>query len=234
MSLPKLNNVEFFTEVPSTKQEIKFRPFTVKEQKALLIAREGADSKSILNSVVNVINDCVLSDINVDNLATFDIEFLFLQIRGQSIGDVIPLKVKSECCNATHDVEVDLKDIKVNFPKEVSPNIQLNDTYGIKLKYPNYKSLKGLDITKADVDQNIEFLARSVEMVYDKDTVHDNFTLDECKEFILSLTVEQLEKVLEFFRNAPSMKHEVGYKCIKCGKELRLELNGLNDFFSLG
>ena len=113
MSLPKMNNIEFFTEVPSTKKEIRFRPFTIKEQKALLIARESADKKSILNSVVTIIKDCVLDDIDVSKLAGFDIEFLFLQIRGQSIGDVIPLKLKPDCfeeCKNVVDLRLGLDD----------------------------------------------------------------------------------------------------------------------------
>lgn len=237
MALPKLNNIEFLTEIPSTKKEIRFRPFTIKEQKALLIARESADKKSILNSVVTIISDCVLDDIDVSKLAGFDIEFLFLQIRGQSIGDVIPLKLRPDCfeeCKTPTEVEINLKDIKVIFPDNASDIIELNDTYSVKMRYPDYRTLMTVNTQQLDVDQNIEFLARNIAMVFDKDAVHDTFTLDEAKDFILSLTVEQLDKILEFFRNAPVMKHTLDYKCMKCGKGSKLELNGLQDFFSLG
>lgn len=232
MSLPAINNIEFFTEIPSTKQEVKYRPFTVREQKSLLVAKVSENKKDIVNSVLNVIKDCVLTDIETEKLASFDAEFLFLKIRGKSMGEDIPFKMRHKDCIPT-EMTLNVDEVNVSFPENQESKFMINDTYGVVVKYPSFKDLEMLEGTN-DVEQNLKFLAANLTMVYDKDKVYDNFSQQEAYDFILSLTTSQLDKVNEFFMNLPVLKHTVEYKCAGCGEIVKEELRGLNDFFSLG
>ena len=232
MSLPAINNIEFFTEIPSTKQEVKYRPFTVREQKALLVAKMSESKKDVINSVLNVIRDCVLTDIDTDSLANFDAEFLFLKIRGKSMGEDIPFKLKHKDCIPT-EVTLNVDDVNISFPENQESKFMINETYGVVLKYPSFKDLELLEGT-TDVEKNLNFLAANLKMVYDEKTVYDNFSQKEAYDFILSLTTSQLDKINDFFSNLPVMKHTIEYKCAGCGEIVKEELRGQTDIFSLG
>ena len=232
MSLPTINNIEFFTEIPSSKKEIKYRPFTVREQKSLLVAKLSDNQKDIINAVLNTIKDCVLDDINVEELANFDAEFLFLKIRGKSMGEDIPFQLRHGDCKPT-ELSLNVDDVKVFFPEKIKTKFMINDKYGVVVKYPSFKDLELLNSTN-NVEDNLRFLAANLVMVYDSEKVYDNFNREDAYNFILSLTTEQLDKVNEFFVDLPVLKHIVKFKCADCGEETETELRGLSDFFSLG
>jgi len=237
MALPTVNDIQFFTTVPSTKQEVKFTPFTVKQQKTLLIARESKDEKEITNSVINVIDQCLVDQLDLKKLASFDIQYLFLQIRGKSIGEVIEFKMPhyhNKECNKPLDLQINIDDVKVVFPENHTNKIEINDTYGVVLRYPSINGYKIIEDEKNQVEANLKFVAGSIEMVYDKEKVYDDFTLDEAYNFLMTLTTEQLDKLLEFFKNLPSIDYSIEFDCPHCKQHDQIYFRSLADFFMLG
>ena len=236
MAIPLMVTPEFVTEIPSTKQQIKFRPFLVKEEKILFMALEGGDGNEIINAVRNVLKNCILNEeVDVGALSTFDIEYLFLQLRGKSVGEVIELNLKhtdnNECKHVT-PYEVKIDDINVTFPAGVTDKVMINDSVGIKLNYPSLESFKlSEEYTQANMDSIISFIADHVEFVFDQDNVYDQFTKKDVIEFIESLNSIQFQKITSFFNNTPVLKHEINWTCPSCGKEENIVLRGLQSFF---
>lgn len=193
MALPKLTTPEFETEIPSTKEIIKYRPFLVKEEKILYIALESEDEVEIERAITNVLSSCILSDIDIQKLASYDVEYLFLQLRSKSVGEVVDLTLRhgeDKNCDKITDVKVDLSKVKVHFYDNHNYKIQVSKELGVKLKDPNLTHLA--NITGDDnYDNTIKVIAGCVDLVYDKENVYDDFTLDEAQEFLLSMTQEQ-------------------------------------------
>ena len=239
MSLQVLKSPEYTTNVPSTKQTIKFRPFLVQEENLLFMALQGGDQKEMTNAVSNIIKACVLTeDFNVDKLAMFDVEYLFLQLRGKSVGENVDLRLKhpkgSECKNIV-DVSVNLDQINVTFPEEYSDKIQLTDEVGIKLQFPGVKHIMemgDIDVNNQNFDQLLDFVCSCVLCIYDNDNVYDTFTRDEIKSFLESLSQKQFEKVQQFFSNAPKLQHKIEWTCNKCGEKETIHMEGLASFFT--
>lgn len=227
---------EFVTEVPSTKQQIKFRPFLVKEEKILFMALEGGDAIEIANAVRNVLRSCILDEeFEVSGLATFDIEYLFLQLRSKSVGEVIELNLRhpenSECKHVT-EYGINVDDIKVVFPQDVTNTVMVTDTVGLKLNYPSLESLKKAEkFESVSMDAVIDLIAEHVECIFDQENVFDQFTKQEVVEFIESLNSNQFKELTNFFNNAPELKHEINWTCSACNKEERIVLRGLQSFF---
>jgi hypothetical protein len=237
MSLPQLVSPEFTMEIPSTKQKIKFRPFLVKEEKILLMAMESGDQSDVSRTVEQILNNCILDDIDISKLATFDIEYLFLQLRGKSVGEVIELQLKhtkkdSECKHITQ-FNLNLDDIKVK--GDISDGkIMLDDKIGVKVNYPTYKTIA--DLSKRQVDDQTEMafktIAMMVEYVYDKENVYSDFTEDEMEDWINQLNQKQFEKITSFVQDAPKLKQDIEWTCNKCGEKDKITLEGLQSFFT--
>lgn len=237
MALPVVNNIEFFTKIPSTKQEIKFTPFTVKQQKNMLIARESQEDQIIVNAVLNVLKECIQEDLDYEKLASFDIQYLFLQIRGKSIGEVIEFKIPhwhNEECNMPIDLKLNVEEVGVTFPEGHTNKIQINDQYGMVIKYPSVKGYEAIKDEKNSVEANLKFIAASIEMVYDNEKVYDDFTFDEAYNFLMTLTTEQLQKVTNFYETLPYMYHKIEFDCPHCNQHDIIEFRSLADFFMLG
>jgi hypothetical protein len=236
MAIPVMVAPEFVTEVPSTKQQIKFRPFLVKEEKILFMALEGGDAIEIANAVRNVLRSCILDEeFEVSGLATFDIEYLFLQLRSKSVGEVIELNLRhpenSECKHVT-EYGINVDDIKVVFPQDVTNTVMVTDTVGLKLNYPSLESLKKAEkFESVSMDAVIDLIAEHVECIFDQENVFDQFTKQEVVEFIESLNSNQFKELTNFFNNAPELKHEINWTCSACNKEERIVLRGLQSFF---
>ena len=231
MALPVMVTPEFETTIPSTEKDIKFRPFLVKEEKILFMALQGQDPSEMSNAVKRVLQNCILtSDVDVDSLATFDIEYLFLRLRAKSVGEVIELRLKHRegDCNYVHNYELNLEDVKVQFDEELDNKVQLSDQVGIVLKYPTIDSAQTAD---NDLDEMMDFVADCVEMVYDSDNVYENFSKDEIKQFLESLNGTQFKKVRDFFNKVPKLSHDIEWTCPQCGKTEKVYLEGLASFF---
>ena len=232
MSLPTLTAPEFVTKVPSTGEEIKYRPFLVREEKILLMALEGGDEKEISNAITNILNSCILSDVNLNDLATFDVEYLFLKLRSKSVGEVIELKLghsdkDSECKHRT-DVSINIDDI--NVVGEIKDGkIDLNEQIGIKLRYAGINDVSNID--KGSTSQLFDVVVSCVEYIYDNDNVYDDFTKDEMSKWLEQLDSNQFKMVTEFFQEAPKLSHTVEWTCPECGKKETLVLEGMQSFF---
>jgi hypothetical protein len=236
MPLPIVNEVPRYTlTVPSTKKEFRYRPFLVKEQKVLLIALESQDNKQILSSIVDTISSCIDEDIDLSSLTTFDVEYMFTRIRAKSVGETSKIIVKCSECEADNEHEVQLDQITVDVPDKIQ-NIQLNDKYTLKLKYPMYSHM-----TKADLSEN----ASSSETLYhltigcldSLQSEEENFSFkDETKkdteDFLDSLTSDQFNMIMEFVNTVPSLSHDIKFTCTSCNQDNTYTLRGINDFFS--
>ena len=229
MALPLLSTPEYDIEVPSTKETITIRPFLVKEEKILLTALEGGDEKEIVKSIKQVMKNCILSDVEIDNLSFFDFEYIFLMMRSKSVGDVIELNLEHHC-GETNKVSIDINSIQVQFSEDHSDTIKLNDDIGIKMKYPTISNTDMFTDTN-DVNKVFEIMETSIDYVYDSETVYDEFTKEELKSFLESMDKDQLEKIMDFFNTMPSLEHEIEYTCTNCGEVQKYILRGISDFF---
>ena len=229
MALPSIVTPEFITTVPSTGQQIKYRPFLVKEEKILLMAMEGKDTNEIQNAIMMILNNCILEDIEVDKLATFDVEYLFMQLRAKSVGEQIEVKIghSHENCSARTDIAINVDDIKV--VGEVSDGkIMLTDTVGVKVRYPN---LKDLSKVTNDSESLFRLIYNCVEYVYDMEEVYNDFSEKEIEEWLNTLNQAQFKKISDFFNAVPRLSHEVTWKCETCGETDKVTLEGLQSFF---
>jgi len=235
MALPLLNTPEFETKIPSTGQAIKFRPFLVKEEKILFMALQGGDTKEMANAVNNIIGACVLNEeFDTSKLALFDIEYLFLKLRGKSVGEQIDLKVRhvdSECNHAT-EVYINIDDVDVVFPETYTDKIQLTDQVGIQMRPPGIKQTSGASEGDVSFDSVLDLICDCVVCIYDHDNVYDSFTKDEIVQFIEGLNQQQFAKIQQFFTEIPKLKHKIEWKCPKCGQDDQVTVEGLNNFFT--
>lgn len=233
MALPKLITPEFETTIPSSKKKIKFRPFLVKEEKILYMALEGGNEDEIENSIIKVLEDCILADVDPRKLASYDVEYLFLQLRSKSVGEVVELSLRHGAdtdCDHRTPVAVDLNKVKVKFFKDHEYKININDELGMKLKDPTLSDLNGM--TDTDYNNTIKLIANCVDMVYDKEDVYPDFTIEEATEFLLSMTQEQFKNIEKFFDTLPKLQHEIKWTCPECGKKDSVTVEGLQSFFT--
>ena len=234
MALPQLTTPEFQTLLPSTQETIHFRPFLVKEEKLLLMAQQGKDQKEILNVVFQILESCLKTPLEVKKLAPFDIEWLFLQLRAKSVGEVIDLKLKhmKEECQGITDVEMNINDIKVQYPDKKDDVIMMDQNIGVKMRYPSVEMVDPEKFEDPSIKDIFGLLDKCVVNVFDANQVYNEFTSQELTDFLESLDQKQFQKIVDFFNNTPKVKHTVEYKCAKCGEIVKYPLEGLLDFFS--
>lgn len=241
MALPKIATPTYELEIPSIKKTIKYRPFLVKEEKVLIIAMESEDSKQIADAVKTVITNCILTtDLDIDQLTTFDIEYLFLNIRGKSVGENVEILITCPDDGTTQvPVNVDLDEIKVVFNKEHKKDIKLNNELSIRMKYPsmsefvkNNFSFKS-DESSPKVDETLDIICSCIEQIYDKEEtwVATDFSKDEIREFVDQLTSKQFKEIEKFFDTMPKLSHTIKIKNPNTKVENKVVLEGLNSFF---
>ena len=239
MPLPKITTAEYELKLPSNGKTVKYRPFLVREEKILILSLESQDQKQISNAVKQVLKECVLTKgIKIDNLPSFDIEYLFLNIRGKSVGETIELIVTCGDDGVTEvPVTVNIDDIEVVKSDDHSPDIELADGYTVKMKYPSlsqFVETNFQDDEKNQVEKSFNIVAQSIDMVYNDEEM---FSASECtkkelKEWVESLTSEQFQKIEKFFDSMPKLKHTLKVTNPKTKKENTIELEGLTDFFA--
>ena len=236
MPLPQITTPEFTTTLPSTGERLSFRPFLVKEEKILLMAQEGKDKQEIQTAILNILEECIKTPLTVHDLPLFDIEWLFLQLRAKSVGEVIDLKIKhieNKECNYPNPVEVNLEEVKMKNDPNHNNIIMIDDSIGVTMRYPSLKLLGDKDPATTKMSDVFNIMCDCVLNVFDKDQVYNDFTPTELDKFIGDLDQKQLTKFMDFFQTMPKLQHTIKYKCEKCGEEVEHELNGLLDFFSL-
>ncbi len=232
MTLPKIVTPTYELEIPSSKEKITYRPFLVKEEKILLLAQEAGEESDILNAIKQIIKNCTFEEVEVENLALFDLEYIFLNIRSKSVGEKVELKLLCDDDGETYaDVTIDLEKIEVDFPEEHTNNIQLTDTISLVMRYPQMSALSLT--TVSDTETIFHMIKTSIRQIIDGETIYEqvDFTEEDLDAFIESLTSEHFKNIQEFFQTMPKLKHVVKYKNPKTKKQNKRTLEGLNSFF---
>ena len=236
MALPTMDLPSYELEIPSNKKKIKIRPFLVKEEKVLLLALESDDEKNIKDAVYNLLKTCILSRLKVENLSTFDLEYIFLNIRAISVGEVVEILITCQDDEETKvKYNLNLTNINVIFPEGHTNKIMLTDTTGVIMKYPSFDDfVEGQFSNKQyNEDSVIKIIAGSIDQIFQGDEVYDQSTTTkkEFLQFVENLTKDQLEKIQEFFESAPRLEHTFNITNPNTGVESEYSLRGLQSFF---
>ena len=233
MALPKLNNANYELTLPSTGKQLKYRPFLVKEQKALMIAQESEDDKLIENTFAQIISDCVLDEIDPYKLPMFDIEFIFLKIRGKSVGEKVQLKLLCPDDNKTYvDVEIDLEEVDVQMPVDHNNIVNLTEDIKLIMKYPTLTNMKSYD-EDGQIKSMFDMMKNCIHEVHDGETVHSKVDMSDSdlNEFIESLTTEKFQSLAEFFDTMPKVAHSIDVTNPKTKKKGEVVIEGIQSFF---
>ncbi len=239
MPLPKIATPTFELEIPSLKKTIKYRPFLVKEEKILILAMESEDPKQIAEAVKTVISNCIITKgIKVADLATFDIEYMFLNIRGKSVGENIDVLITCPDDNETQvPTSIDIDDIQVTYNENHSRDIKLDDTLTLRMKYPSMQEFiknNFAQSTNVSVDDTFDMIASCIEQVYSEEEswAASDMTKKELLEFVEQFTSKQFKEIERFFETMPKLSHTVKLKNPNTGVESEVVLEGLTSFFA--
>ena len=237
MPLPKISAPSYELVIPSSKKKIKYRPFLVKEEKILILALEGQDQKQIANAVKDVISHCILTrGIKVDKLSTFDIEYLFLNIRGKSVGEEVEIMVTCPDDGKTQVATmINLDDIQVQVNDDHNPDIKLDDEYTMRMKYPSMDEFIKTNFATGDinVDDTFKLISSCIDQVYSEDEswTSADCTKKELTDFIEQLNSKQFKEVEKFFETMPKLSHTVKVTNPETKVENEIVLEGLQSFF---
>jgi len=233
MTLPTINVPTYELEIPSSKEKLTYRPFLVKEEKILLLAMEQDNENEMLAAVRQIIANCTYDKINIENLALFDLEYIFLRIRAKSVGEISKLQLLCEDDGETYaEVEVNLEDVQVNFQDKHTNNITLSDDISLIMEYPQFNII-GLKEGDSETKYVFKLIKQSISQIIDGETIHErvDFSDKELDTFLESLTTEHFKDVQNFFETMPKLQHEVKFKNPKTKKQNKVTLEGLNSFF---
>ena len=236
MALPKLNTPTYELEIPSTDEKIQYRPFLVKEEKILMMALETKDNAQIVNAVKDIVNECTFNKINISTMPMFDTEFIFLQIRSKSVGEVSKLRLLCPDDKKTYaDIELDLNEVKVQVGDDHTNKIKLTDDMGIIMTYPSIESFADSGIQEINATNMLDVIGSCILQIYEQkgEKVYEakDQTKKELTEFIEQLNTKQFQDVQKFFDTMPRLKHTIKIKNPKTKKTSEVTLSGLNDFF---
>jgi DNA-directed RNA polymerase subunit M/transcription elongation factor TFIIS len=244
MALPKIDTPVYETTLISTGKTIKYRPFLVKEQKLFLMASQSDDVKEVVNTIKQVLSNCILSEeVNVNNLPVFDLEHLFLQIRARSVSEVVNLKYtcnndivdekgENKKCGGLVKVDLNLLEIKPTIDNTHSNKIQLTEKLGIMMKYPTFDIVQKLNIkNEADL---LDLVVACIESIYDEEQIYyaKDVSKKELEEFVENLQQSDLEKIQHFFQTMPKLSKKFDFKCPKCGYNEDVNIEGIQSFFA--
>ena len=244
MALPKNQSPVYPLAIPSTSQEVKFRPFVVKDEKALMLAMQSENEVTMVNTLRDLIRNCVEEEIDVDRLATFDLEYIFAQMRGKSVGEMVELigkcdNVEAGCVDnpkAQVKLQIDITQIPVHFPEGHDKKIMFDDKTGLVMRYPSMKEFVDREFLQKEMktDEVYEFIADSIDQIFDDEEVYDSSTTTkkEFRTFVDSLTTKQFEKIQKFYETSPKLSHTFKVVNPKTGKESSYTIEGLQSFFA--
>ena len=240
MALPLNNTPVYNLDIPSTKQTIKYRPFLVKDQKALMLAQQSESQKVMVDTLKSVIKSCVADPIDVDSLAMFDLEYIFTQLRAKSVGETVDLIMS---CDEDHGeqnklakvkMSIDLTKIEVEAAPDHTNKISMWGDVGVVMKYPSVDIIKKFEtIDNNDTETVFNIITQSIDYIYDGEEVYHakEQTKDELLQFVNNLTTEQFQKIQGFFETMPKLKYDVHYNCPVCSKAHTVRLEGMDSFF---
>jgi len=239
MPLPKISTPTYELEIPSSKKVIKYRPFLVKEEKVLIIAMESEDTKQIANAVKTVISSCILSKgVKVDELSTFDIEYLFLNIRGKSVGEDVEVLITCPDDNITQvPVLINLDEIQIQIADDHTRDIKLDDNLILRMKYPSMEEFIKTNFASGEqigVTETFDLIAACIEQVYNEEEswAASDCTKKELSEFIEQLSSKQFKQIEKFFDTMPKLSHKIKILNPNTNVESEVVLEGLSAFFA--
>jgi len=241
--LPKLDVPMYTVNLISTGKPVRFRPFLVKEQKLFLMASESEDSNEMVSVIRQVLKNCVLDEVDIDSLPTFDLEYLFMNLRARSVEEIVDLRYKcnntvkgdsgeDKKCSGVVEFKMNLLEVQPTKNPDHKNKIQLTENLGIAFKYPTFEMIQRYEkMDEGQVMMNI--LVDCIDYIYDKDQVYyaKNSTRKELEEFVDNLQQKDLEKFKEFFDTMPEIKKDVHFKCPKCEYEEDITIKGMQNFF---
>ena len=237
MALPKLDVPIYELTVPSTDEKIKYRPFLIKEEKILLIAMESGQNEDVIQGVKQIVSECTFNKLKLGNMPMFDVEYIFLQIRSKSVGEVSKLKILCRDDGETYaNVEVDLTEIEVQVNDDHTNKIELTDEMGVIMRYPTIDSFSTAGISDITPENMLDVIVACIDKIYDKkgEEVYDSkdSSKKELMDFVEGMNTTQFQDVQAFFDSMPKLRHEITVVNPKTKKENIVALSGLNDFFA--
>lgn len=237
MALPLSKTPVYHLTIPSSGEKVKFRPFLVKDEKALLLAQQSEDAVVMINTLKEVIKSCLDDKVDVSKLAMFDIEYIFTQLRAKSVGEISELIFKCGHCDDEKGrvkVSIDLTQLKVDKPENHKDLIPLFDNVGIKMKYPDIDMIKKLEgANPENMDQIFDIMIQCIDYIYDEEQMFHASEQSKADmiQFLENLTSDQFSKVQTFFETMPKIRHEVDFDCPACKNHNHTVLEGINSFF---
>ena len=241
MPLPKINTPSHELVLPSTGKKIKYRPFLVREEKILVMAMESEDMKQVTTAIVDILNNCILTrGVKVEKLSTFDIEYLFLNVRSKSVGETVEVNVTCPDDGETQvQMEIDIDSIKVQKDKNHTNIVKLDDNLSMKLKYPSMNefienNFDASDTSRSEVSQSLDMITSCIDMIYNEEESWSSTdsTKKELLEFIEQLNTKQFKEIEKFFATMPKLSHTIKVKNPNTKVESEVVLEGLASFFS--
>jgi|TARA_B100000780_G_scaffold269564_1_gene228468 hypothetical protein len=233
MGLPKLNSAKYELSLPSTGATIKYRPFLVKEQKALMIAQESEDDKVIESTFAQIINDCVADNVDPYKMPMFDIEYVFLKIRGKSVGEVVDLKVTCPDDEETQiSVSIPLDEVKVQMSETHTNVVTLSNDISVIMRYPCLGDMKGFNAL-GETKSLFEMIKRCIHEVHDGEEVYHRVDMSEkdLEDFIDSMSSKNFESIGEFFTSMPKLSYDLEIVNPKTKVKSVMPIEGLQSFF---
>jgi hypothetical protein len=233
--LPKIQHPIFEFTVPSIKIVTKFRPFLVKEEKILLMAKSSEDRADILRAIKQVVNNCAIDNFDVDKLTLFDLEYLFLKLRSISVDNTVKVSYRDNDDQKVYDFVIDLSSIEVKFPENVESIIKISDDMGIVMRYPSASIFDDRTYFRAGDDAYYELVLRCIDKIYDSDNVYQatDYSKEDLEKFLDDCGIAVFNEIQKFMTNVPKLYYKLEYKNSN-GKDRVIELTSLTDFFTLG
>lgn len=237
MTLPSVETPRYELTLPSTDKVVQFRPFLVKEEKVLLVAMESNNNTEIINATKEILNACTFEKLEIEKLPIFDIEYIFLQIRAKSVGEIAKFKMLCPDDKSTYvDVEVDLTKVNVQVDDKHTNNIVIDENrkLGVVFNYPTLEMTKaGFDIDETDINTLFDIMTTSIDHIYEGEKVYPakDSTKEELKTFLESLPQKTFEKIKTFFETMPQLRHSIEVENPKTKVKSTIDLKGIRDFF---
>jgi hypothetical protein len=247
MALPKVSTPTYELTLPSTGKKISYRPFLVKEEKTLLTAMESGDQTSMTKAMQDIITSCTEGVVEVKDLSPYDLEYFFLQLRGRSIGEVLTVRAPrpsnfTSCCDEATEEDIcefsiNIDDISINTSEIKSPEIQITDDIGMKMRFPQIETVQkyssGIEGEEIKTENIFKLIIECIDYIWDGDEIYKakDSTKKELNDFLDSLSSGQFQKVREFFESMPRLSHDIDWVCPKCEKSKTMTLTGLDSFF---
>lgn len=236
MALPKIKYPTYELKIPSIGKVETFRPFLVREEKILLMSKSSEDPTEIFRSIKQVINNCAIdTNFDVDKLTIFDLEFLFLRLRANSVNNIVKVSYRDNEDQKIYDFEIDLNTVNVQFPDNVLKTIKITDTMGIQMKYPSASLFDDKEYFKDTENSFYELIVRCIDKVYDAENVYNvsEYSKEDVENFLDQIGINAYKNIVEFMEKTPKVYYKIEYKN-EIGNDRTIELTSLTDFFTLG